>query len=334
MRLSLTLIASSAILAACGGGGGGGDGPANVDTSPSAAPATLTTDNYVTVARKALSSNAYLLDSASLVLGAEASDPQVLMRFGQDQMAKLPDWFAKIPAQAVGAVQTQTENCTDGGTLTVSVNDRNGNQELDAGDSVTLSANNCTYAGMQLNGKLSLSVNGINGDPNGYPFSMNATLQYGNLSAKSSQMVTVGNGTITLSLDVTAYNAQIIALSVPNFTTTSTYGGSTTTDSLKDYEALLKISPAGSLEQWASSTNGILASSAFDSKSVRIETTAPFVRSSAQAYPANGSAVITGAANAKVRVTAVDANTVRIELDADADGTFESTTTRRWSEVL
>ncbi|WP_367066784.1 hypothetical protein [Oryzisolibacter sp. LB2S] len=328
MRSSLALLASAVVLTACGGGGGGDS--ADINISPSAAPATLTTENYVAVAQKTLSSNAFLLDSASLVTGAQVSDPQLLMRFAREQMSHVPAWFAQTSAQAVGVVQTDTENCPGGGTLTLSLDDRNGNDEADAGDSVTVTANNCTYEDAKLNGRLKLTVQSVQGNPESYPFSMKAALEFSALSAQSAQATHTGDGSLDLTISIKSYNAHSVALATPSFTLTSTYGGSTTTETLRDYEASLDADASG----YVTSVQGMLLSSALDSKSVTIATTTPFRRTHAQPNPASGSAVISGAAGAKVRVTAIDTTSVKIELDADGDGAYEKATPMSWSEVL
>ena len=77
-----------------------------------------------------------------------------------------------------------------------------------------------------------------------------------------------------------------------------------------------------------------MTSSSFDSKSVRIATTTPFVRLDSQAYPATGAALITGAAGAKIRVTAASATTLTIDLDADGNGSYETSVNKLWSEML
>lgn len=332
MRSTLTLIAVSAGLVACGGGGDG-DAPSNGPT-PVAAQATLTSANYVAVTQEALSSNAYLLDATSMVIGAQVSDPAVVVRFGKSQLAKIPGWFTNAPLQAVGATQSSTQPCAGGGTLTIVENDRNGNQEVDPGDSVSVTANNCSFEGALLNGQLSLTVNSVSGNLDGYPYALSAALQFTNLTAQSASDRVVGNGSISLDLQASNYNAQTTKMSTSRFSLASTYGGISSNQTLQDYETNLKVSPAGSSTNWASSVNGILTSSAFESKSVRIETPVPFVRSGSQLYPSSGSALITGAAGAKVRVTAVNATTVQIELDADGNGSYETTVTKRWSEVL
>lgn len=333
MRFALTLVAASVALVACGGSDGDGDGPSN-GSAPVAAQATLTSANYVAVAQEALSSNAYLLDTSSLVVGTQVNDPKVLVRFAQDQLTKVPGWFANTLAQAVGATQSFTEPCEGGGTLTIVENDRNGNQEADPGDSLSLTANNCSFEGALLNGQLSMTVNSVSGNLDKYPYALSATLKFTNLTAQLASDRIVGNGSLTLDLQASNYNAQTTKMSTSDFSLSSTYGGMSSTQTLQDYETNLKASPAGGSTNWTSSANGTLTSSAFESKSVRIATPVPFVRSGSQLYPGNGSALITGAADAKVRVTAINATTVTIDLDADGNGSYETTVNKLWSEML
>lgn len=330
MRFTLTLIAASTALVACGGGGGSSPAsPPSVATQ-----ATLTPANYVAVAQEALSSNAYLLDATSLVVGAQVSDPSVLVRFSQDQLSKVPRWFANAPVQAVGATQTFTEPCAGGGTLTLVENDLNGNQQVDPGDSVSLTANNCSFEGVLLNGQLSLTLNSVTGNLDGYPYTLSATFNFQNLAAQSTTERVVGNGSMSMNINARSGFDQTIALGIASFAITSTYGGATYNQTLKDYDTSLILSPSGSSATWTSSVRGTLISSAFDSKSVYIETPVAFVRSGTQSYPASGNAIITGAAGAKIRVTATSASTVTIDLDADGNGSYETTVNKFWNEIL
>ena len=334
MRFSLTSIAASTILVACGGGGGGGDSPGAPPAPSIAALATITPANYVAVAQESLSSNAFLLDATSLVVGAQVSDSSSLIRFGQSQLSKTPGRIANASVQAVGATQTFTEQCAGGGTLTVVENDRNGNQQADAGDSVVLTANNCSFDGEVLNGELSVILNSTTGNLDGYPYTLSGTLSYKNLTAQSSTTRVVANGSMTMNIDARGDFNQSVALAIDSFAVSSTYAGVTSSQTLTKYDTSLKVSPVGSGATWTSSVRGTLTSSTIDSKAVSIDTPVAFVRSSSQAYPASGQAIILGAAGSKVRVTATSATNVTIDLDADGNGTYETTVTKRWNEIL
>ena len=335
MRFALTLVASSVILAACGGGSdnnstsSGGGSPV-----PVAVQATLTSANYLAVAQETLSSSAYLTTAANLATGAQVSDSEVLVRFGQDQLPKLSRWFSNAPAQAVGAVQSQTEACSGGGTLTISENDANGNLKPDAGDSVTLTALNCVFEGQSLNGQLALTVNSITGEPGYFPYSLSVSLRFTDLAAKSSTVRSVGNGNLVLDLSARGANDQSLALSTSSFAVATTYNNASYSKALTDYKTSIVVRPAGTGAISTTAVSGTLSSTAFESKSIDITTPVSFVRAGTQAYPASGQFIITGAAGGKVRITATSATTLIIDLDADGNGSYELSTSKRWSEML
>ena len=331
MRSSASLVVISAILTACGGGGGGGDSGSGV---PVGTPLTVTSSNYVAVAQEALSSSFYLVNSTDLVTGAQLSDPSVIIRFGQAQLPKLSQWLADAPAQVTGVTQTQTEACPGGGTLTVTANDANGNNLLDAGDSASLTASNCTFEGNVLNGELSFTINSATGDLRTQSYSASITLTFNQLTAQSASASTTGNGSLTLSGSAKAANDQSFSLSMPSFALSSTYGGVTYSRSLTNYTTSEIQSPAGTGFSSSTEANGTLSSSAFESIFVTIATSGPFVRSNLQAYPASGQATAIGANGSQVRITVIDNTSVRIELDADANGTFETSVTKLWSELV
>ena len=60
----------------------------------------------------------------------------------------------------------------------------------------------------------------------------------------------------------------------------------------------------------------------------------PFVRQLSQPRPASGQATVTGANGAMLRLTALSSTQVRIELDADANGTYETSVIKLWSELI
>lgn len=326
MRIPASFLILSSVLVACGGGGG---------DAPSAPPPvstllTLTAANYVAVAQESLSASTYLVESASLVTGAQVSDTDVLVKFGKAQAAKLPNWLSSGPAQVTGAVQSYTEQCAGGGTLSVTETDANGNNQADAGDSVSLTASNCGFEGSVFNGGLLLTINSLSGNLEVAPYSASITLAFNNLSAKSSSSTTTGNGSFVLSVNARTSSDQSFALNTASFEASSLYGGTTYSRKLTDYTVSVDLRSGSS----STKVNGTLASSAFESKSVTISTSPAFVRSISQAYPASGQATATGANGGMVRITAIDSTSVKIELDADANGIFETSATKLWTELL
>ncbi|MEC5214302.1 hypothetical protein RCH06_002865 [Polaromonas sp. CG_9.5] len=335
MRFALTLVASSVILAACGGGSDN-NSPSN-DAGPSApvaVQATLTSANYLAVAQETLSSSAYLATAADLATGAQVSDSDVLIRFGQDQLPKLTRWFSNSLVQAVGAVQTQTEACAGGGSLTITETDMNGNRKVDAGDSATLTAANCVFEGQSLNGQLALTVNSITGEPGEFPYSLSVSLLFTELAAKSSTVRSVGNGNLVLALSARAVNDQSLGFSTSSFAVAATYNNASYSRALTNYKTSVVVRPGGTGATSTSTVSGTLSSTAFESKSIDITTPVSFVRAGTQAYPASGQFIITGAAGSKVRITATSATMLTIELDADGNGSYELSTNKRWNEML
>ena len=334
MRNSASLLILSLILAACGGGGGS-DAPAASNQNPApAAKATLSAENYVAVAQESLSSSSYLADASTLAVGAEVNDANVLVRFGQAQAGKLPGRLAGTQALVTGATTSTTEQCSGGGTVAIVENDLNGNALPDAGDSVLLTATNCIFEGSSFSGALSLTVNSFSGDIDTAPFSAVFTMTFDNLTARSTSASSTGNGTMVLSLNAPTSSSQTASLKSTQFTTTSTYGSASYSRTLDDYTVVVD-SNTQSFNNRSTTTAaaGTLTSSAFDSKSVTIATPVPFVRTFTQRYPASGQATATGANGAVVRVTAISNTQVMIELDADANGSFETSVTKLWSEL-
>lgn len=339
MRLTLTVIAATVALVACGGGGGGEDGPANpatptTPTNPgSGGQAVITQDNYVAVAREALSTSAFLVDASSFVLGADISNADVLMRFAQQQLLKLPQRGARNPATAIGVSQSFTEPCDTGGSVTVTDTDLNGNGNVDPGDSVTVRPNNCGFGGQVLNGELSLTLSSVSGIPGEdiYPWSVTGTFRFNNLRSQVGNNQSTASGDMTLTASARSRFSQEVSLSTPRFAVTSSYNGAVTNQTLSDYSTTVKTEASGAGLAGISSAQGTLTTSAFGS--LNVQTPTPFTRVGSQLYPSSGQAVVTGAGGSKVRVTANSATSVTVSLDANGDGTYETSVNKPWSEL-
>lgn len=158
------ILATSLLLIGCGGGGGGGATPASTGIPLASAAAPFTVAGFGAVAGP----------SAATVLAATSASSGLDSIASAGGNALLPSDAAGLAKWALGrfgstresaqAVETiPTEACPSGGTLSGSFNDADGNEDLSAGDAVTLNFSNCVLqVGQQaVNGSFTISVNSI-----------------------------------------------------------------------------------------------------------------------------------------------------------------------------
>jgi hypothetical protein len=327
-----------ATLVACGGGGGDSAPTTGGGSTPPSASFKLTSSNYTLAAQEALST-ANAMQGASafseVVTGVAVSGPGLPLAFARAQVPKLQDWLRTVPQQVTGAVQQYSESCVGGGSLGVTVSDANGNQSLDAGDSVNIVATNCKIDGNTTNGSLGFAVNSASGNQNSNVYGLNLGMAFGNFSVVSTAGTSTLNGGLVLAVQSMGTNNIVTTLSAPNnLTMAGNYGGLTSSRSLTAYSSTVTVSPASSGYSESTVFNGSLSSNSFNSQTVVLSTTTPFVRTNLQSYPAAGQLVLTGADGSRVRMTAQSVTQVQIELDADGNGVYELGTTRAWSSLL
>lgn len=316
-------------LLACGGGGG-------------EAPPTpvITSGNYVSVAQEGLAASFYLLNSSNFANGtptlAAVAPPNALapVHFALRQLAPIAQGLATQGQPPLAASASQTVACPDGGSMSVSANDANGNATLDAGDSITLSMSQCKFQGSTLDGTLEMDFSSVSGNPNTSVYAFAATMKYTNLAVISASNATRGNGSLNLSITSRALHDQTLRLTAPHFSATATYGGASHALSLSDFVVEETMAPSGTGFTSSTTSNGTFSSSALEDKPLSIATSLPFVRASTQTYPASGQASITDATGRKLRVSVSNATSVLIEGDADGNGSYELSTSKLWSELL
>ncbi len=311
-------------LAACGGGGGAGSAPI------------ITSDNYLSVAQEALASTRYLITSGSFASPTGAAAPQLAAQ-RQGVWAALPQLasgWGTARRQLASSSQTQTVACPEGGSMTVSAVDANGNGVLDSGDSLGMLMAQCQSAGVSVTGALAVAINSLSGDISAGVYSMGASMTPTNLTTSSAASTTSGSGSIGIMLTARGLNDESLSLTVPNFVTTSIYANVTHSVTLSNLSLAQTVTPAGTGWSSAVSVNGSFSSSAFNNHSLTLNSVHPFVQSSAQSYPASGQLVVSDATQRKVRITALSATQVQIEVDASASGVYALSLTKLWSELL
>jgi hypothetical protein len=341
MRSLLSMITSSSllVLTACGGGGGdAGSTPTNVSGSDSSR---ITASNYVTVGEQVLASSLSLSMSSSatnFVVGPTiqtAGLAQAPSGTAKPQLAKIIDQFSRAQQMKAAAAVQQTSGCSLGGSVTMSVSDRNNNGVEDAGDSITVQLSNCREDTETMNGSVTILINELSGDPATNVYSLGFGITFANLSISSGTGSSKLDGSYDLTSRSVGSNKQTIAISAPSLVIDGAVNGASYSARMSNFNFSENITPAGSGSRSSITFGGTLSSSAMAAQStVSVETLSPFVQDSRAAFPSSGQVLITSAAGGRVRLTAQSSSNVLFEVDADSNGTYEAQQLRPWSQLI
>ena len=328
----LTVALSTVFVTACGGGGSG-----TPDTPDTPAMSVINSANQSLTTQEAVSTAFLPLFSTQTLIGAQSTDESALFKVARTQLNKLPIYLvnAKSNNNLTGVVQSQTVGCTYGGSFTVSVSDTDNSNMLSAGDSITVVGNNCSEQEGLITGSLTMTINSLTGSYGNAPYSADMTMSFNGFSVATSQSSASLNGSISLSQIVSGVYAFSETISVPSLALSATYAGETRSRSLTGYSATMSRSPNTTyiyLDSYAA--QGTVISTALFGQSFTFNTPIPFVRKPADNYPSSGVMVIAGGGNSQLRVTGLSSSQISLELDANGDGTFESTSIANWNSVL
>lgn len=325
---SALLLSAAAGLAACGGGSGGGS-----DASAGADPVAISATNAPQVAGAAYDASVSLegagLGGAGFLTGVVAvsgADGIDMVEVIVDRLKASQTWFADQQAAFVtGAVVTATENCTDGGSFSFTLNDADDNQELSSGDSVSATFNSCSEGGTVLNGVLSINNIAITGDPAGFPYSLQLTIQANNFSVTEASETASLNGALTLgrsTSDGVSFSSSISGTSIA----LTENGGAATLSAFQLGSTEDISSGAYSFDMTATVSSPDIGGAVSIVTDVTFEGVDP-------ADPYVGEATITGANNSSVTLIALDEINVRLLVDENGDGATDATIDTTWAAL-
>lgn len=323
-------IGVALVLSSCGGGGGGGSPSGPVD----AGPVQITAGNYGLVAQESVGAAMSVTDAGLLLTGVQVSRDQLALDFARAQVPKFQAWMTSAPRLVTGASQTVAVPC-DSGNMDVTVDDGNNNSMFDRGDSFSVAAHACMFAGATLTGGMAFTVNEFSGDLNTDVYNLKMSMTLTNMVASDATGSVTTNASMSAIMASTGVHATTFSITTSSYTTVSTRAGVTYTRSLTDFTATQTTTPTQTGYTISKLANGTLSSSGLSNRSVVFATLAPFVRSSSRNFPTSGQATATGGGGSKIRVTAQnDGSTVLVELDADGNGNYEASHTKLWTELL
>ena len=323
-----TLRVAACLLAALAAGCGGGD-----DNPPPPELLQITAGNQVAVAT-AVSVSFGVLDSTRDVplpnpsgspsaSGAEASTKHAL---GTAIAAA-----GRAVPLATGSV---TAPCAAGGSLTITIDDRDNNGAPSAGDVLTATFNDCrddpsslvtgsfavaitSYAEPVVSGLFTFNQLSVTDDEAAVAVNGQASITYAT-SIDSA-------GTLTTRVDMKVAAAGLVsALSSPTYRETFTFA--------PDFSGVWNdVLPEAAPEYSTVVLNGKVGFASLGK--VVLATDPPIRVAEEDDGPQSGAVLITGY-QSRLRLSVVSTTTARLELDANNDGTFESTREIRWEELL
>ena len=330
--LSILAAASTLLLSACGGSDDG--------TSHTVGPTGLniTASNQDAITRSTVTGGLAVsnIQTATNAAGtgqqptSVASRAHSLAALAQRALAAgLTSRMAVASASVHPAALADTEACAVSGSLTTTFDDRDGNGQLSAGDVLSVQFNDCRDSATSLyDGKAVITLTTV---PSASQITASADFQ--NVSSVQ--------GGITSSIDGTLAIAETD--SDTDSTTSLTVGGAALaiTVSSASYNDVVTFSSGTritvdqqfSAERTALSYDGVVQAQSVPGGAVTLTTVSPIVQLDADAYPSSGVLKAKGA-HGTLLLTVLSATSLQEQLDADDDGTYESTTTVAWSALF
>ena len=350
LRQLVGVAVSVATLTACGGGGGDGDSP-----FVSRGTVALTTANRDTAAR-ALATSIMALGASTAIpfageggasaLRAVAPTPFGAARLGMASWlpARVLDAFREAvvsprqPAHGgtvrpLAVVVSAPVSCLVGGTVTVTIDDRDNNNQLSAGDVWSFDFRQCqdTPSGI-LSGVVAISFTSIVATT--LP-AFSARMSFVQLSqeAVDGRHGLSITGTVTLDYAQNSSTAERLKLTADGNVLAAVHTHLPFTDNLTLQSGFFQDASYDSGTGLTRTTMAGMVRSQALGGTVAASTPALIVASDTDRYPRSGVLDALGSTG-RVRLSIVSNSQVRTELDADDNGSFESSNTQAWDTLI
>jgi len=356
MRVVLAVLLSTSLLAACGGGGsdaGGTSAPLlviNASNQQAVGRATATASTALVGAGGGVSgvnsteggASALSVSRASGALpGASLSAVALYLAHALDnstggQRSALSASRTGGSARAL-AVAPVTELCTLSGSFTLGLVDSDNSGSATLGDTLTLTFNHCQDSATEsVNGVMSITFSQIS-MPSGL-LSFTGSLAMQSLTVADGARTAVLNGGLVMDLAQLSSSQTRVGMTVGGSGLSASVTGAGVSESI-GFDAGFAISitetvatTVGGIDSATATLNGSFTASSIGGR-VQLNTTVPMLQLASENYPRAGVLKVQGNSSA-LRLTALDATTARLELDANLDGTYESSTDMAWTTLL
>jgi len=337
-------VAGAIGLAGCGGGGSSSGGDSSAATAPTV---TITATNQGAVTRAVIDgeraigqsrpfaanggSQAQSIGSTRISLpgGVLQSVVQrgLVAAFGSRHSARI----ATATRQA--NTDTSTDLCGVSGSTTTTISDTDNSQTLSNGDTLTLTFNQCRDSSDDvIGGGMIIAISSVTSGP-GDDLQFNGSLAFVQLSASSGARLANIEGSVGVTAAITSTSFQIaLAVGASALTVTSSAAGHSDTILYEPGMQLTVAATDGAVTQWDVTLNGSFTASSIGGR-VAVATLVPLRQRSTDAFPSSGQVVVTGAVGTRLRVTALGATSVQLELDGDGEGAYEQSKVVAWDTI-
>lgn len=330
---ALTTLGSILLLTACGGGGGSGSASLQQTTTAS----TITSSNAQSVGAQAYSATSStagtISASTALLTGVSVTTTTTPHSLLDIMMQQAYSAMAQKPAFGLvtGVTNTETNACTNGGTMSVTYNVANVNT-ASPGDTFSIVTNSCVESDVTLNGTMGFTIGSISSGTfaNGSAWSGSLTFNFTNQSVAVNGESVLLNGDFSINYSQTDAQNASYTVSGNTLQATIVKNGVTMNQTLSDYSDT--GSQSGTLYTYSPNytLSGNLGS--LGNTSYAIKTVTPF-KQNGDNYPYEGEMTITATDNTSVTLTAIDNTSVRLDLDTNGDGTTDQTKTVLWTDL-
>lgn len=342
----LAALAAAVLAASCGGDSSDGGAVVTPIVPPPPTMVQITPANQDAVARATVA--AFFTMGGVGVLQTAAPAPAKAMA---DTVSAVPLYAlgkAIAPVQASSSrasrltVITQTEACPGGGSMTLTIDDRDSNTVLSPGDSMTFTFSQCREdASTMVNGTLAMGLATVTQSATAMQLSGAYTFQQLVVvdDSYTSSMNGVMNAIYTETLDSTGTTTRLDATvtpggfvaqgSTPTVNETFTYDGGFVA------VAIEFLPSASTTVGWSTtSLNGtVLVASLGARMTLATDPATPVRQTMTALHPDTGQVSVLGNAS-RLRLTVLVTDRVRSELDANNDGTYESTKELTWAQLM
>jgi hypothetical protein len=328
---NLLIVAAGAVLfAACGGSGGDdGGGGGLTGPAPTSEAATITVENAPAIAGAV----------AEVVMGqgifSSIITPDIPIASSGADAAIAPHMKPVLSAAMKTAAPSQLyatsagqANCAISGTVDVQLDIIDPTQPT-INDTYVFEFSDCDDgAGVVVNGGMTITITTLDGDVASGNFLLGLQIGFSAFAVTEGGDTVEADGTIDITIDTSKPPVTRIAVSSRTLVTTS-----------EGSEDVLTSFSVEITEDASTFPAAVTVETSFTISSPRIGgevtvTTSLALQSMGDDYPFEGELRIEGAGNAVIIMVALDADTVRLQIDIDGDGATDETVDVTWDELL